>query len=675
MDIRARFLAGCRTFYARLPFVFWVVLALSFAPRVFAATIALGETTATPGQSQVTLPLSLAVGSGEQISAFSVDVYFDTSAVSWQSVTLEPGISALGKQVQTNVLAPGHVRMIIYGMDQQVFSGGLLGQCVVQISGSAPVGSTMLNLQSGLGTTPTGSESVMSLSDGRVWIESPAPGDPFMEVGGQVVIEAEHYHNKIARNGADWVGDTAQAGAGGSAYLVASPNAGLNINTGYATTSPELVYNVNFATPGTYHVWVRGLGSTGDDDSAHLGVDGGAVASADRIANFGTAWTWSQDTMDAVPATIVISAPGLHTIHVWMREDGFLIDRLLLTTDSSVPSGVGPAESAHGSAAPPPPPPADTTPPVISAVAASNITQIAATIGWTTDEPADSQVEYGPTTSYGQTTALDASLNTAHSVSLSGLTAGGTYHFRVHSSDAAGNPAVGSDATFITAAPLPVATPTITPAGGVFTGSASVTLATVTSGAEIRYTTNGLTPTAGSTLYAGAFTLNSSATVRVLALKAGMADSAVTSAAFTINPVVIPPTPAAITLTAVQTSAVSTNWNTSGTERYSWVAPVWLEYRVDFGAAAGNWLAAMTAINYKGNVPSTYTFNIDVYVDGGYKGTIKVPGSATLAQTGSKVFAMPSGVHTVRFVWTNDYYQAARYDANIRVKSVSFTPQ
>ena len=82
---------------------------------------------------------------------------------------------------------------------------------------------------------------------------------------------------------------------------------------------------------------------------------------------------------------------------------------------------------------------ADTTPPAISALAVSGITANSATITWTTSEPADTQVEYGTTASYGLTTALNPALVTSHSQQLTGLQANTLYHYRVRSRDAAGN--------------------------------------------------------------------------------------------------------------------------------------------------------------------------------------------------------------------------------------------
>jgi Bacterial Ig domain/Purple acid Phosphatase, N-terminal domain/Fibronectin type III domain/Bacterial Ig-like domain len=92
----------------------------------------------------------------------------------------------------------------------------------------------------------------------------------------------------------------------------------------------------------------------------------------------------------------------------------------------------------------------DTTPPVISAVAASSISTSGATISWTTDEASDSQVDYGLTTAYGSTSALNSNLVTAHAATLTGLASATLYHFRVRSRDAAGNLATSADFTLTT---------------------------------------------------------------------------------------------------------------------------------------------------------------------------------------------------------------------------------
>jgi hypothetical protein len=101
----------------------------------------------------------------------------------------------------------------------------------------------------------------------------------------------------------------------------------------------------------------------------------------------------------------------------------------------------------------------DTTPPVISGLAATNIAQTSATIIWSTDEPATSQVEYGLDTTYGSKTTLDSSKLTSHSQNLGGLTASTTYHLRVDSADVAGNMATSADYAFTTLAPIPDTTP------------------------------------------------------------------------------------------------------------------------------------------------------------------------------------------------------------------------
>jgi hypothetical protein len=154
----------------------------------------------------------------------------------------------------------------------------------------------------------------------------------------------------------------------------------------------------------------------------------------------------------------------------------------------------------------------------------------------------------------------------AQNVSLSSATTGATIYYTVdgstptHSSSVYSAPIVvnGSSLTIrafasatayqdspivvgtyqIQSATSPAATPTFTPASGTsFSSTLSVSIADATSGAAIYYTTNGSTPTTGSQLYSGPFTISASATVNAIATASGYSESAQGSANYIYSPV------------------------------------------------------------------------------------------------------------------------------------------
>lgn len=97
---------------------------------------------------------------------------------------------------------------------------------------------------------------------------------------------------------------------------------------------------------------------------------------------------------------------------------------------------------------------ARTTAPVLSFIIPTGMNNSARII-WNTDEPSTSQVEWGTDTNYGNKTTANSTMVTSHLMTVTGLTQGATYHFRVYSTDSAGNQAVSSDQWFKTS-PLPV---------------------------------------------------------------------------------------------------------------------------------------------------------------------------------------------------------------------------
>src|SRR6202007_3044003 len=80
-----------------------------------------------------------------------------------------------------------------------------------------------------------------------------------------------------------------------------------------------------------------------------------------------------------------------------------------------------------------------------------------------------------------------------------------------------------------------VSPPALSPVGGTYTSSVTVTITDSTSGTTIYYTTDGSTPTTASTPYSSPITLSQSATVKAIAAASGMTRSNVASATYTTD--------------------------------------------------------------------------------------------------------------------------------------------
>ena len=234
---------------------------------------------------------------------------------------------------------------------------------------------------------------------------------------------------------------------------------------------------------------------------------------------------------------------------------------------------------------------ADTTPPTISSVTASSLSSSGATITWTTDEAADTQVDYGTTAGYGSSTSLNAALVASHSQTLTGLSAGTLYHYRVKSRDAAGNLATSTDYTFTTPAAADTTPPTIS---GVTASSLS------SSGATITWTTNeaadtqvdyGITAGYGSSTSLNA-ALVASHSQTLTGLNAGTlyhyrvksrdaAGNLATSTDYTFTTLAAadttPPTISGVTASSLSSSGATITWTTNEAA----------DTQVDYGTTAG----------------------------------------------------------------------------------------
>ncbi len=101
--------------------------------------------------------------------------------------------------------------------------------------------------------------------------------------------------------------------------------------------------------------------------------------------------------------------------------------------------------------------------------------------------------------------------------------------------DANSCPTIAGDLTGSYTITMKAATPLISLPTGTYTNQQSVTITTTTSGATIKYTTDGSTPSqSNGTLYSGAVIINTSSTLKAIAYKTAFTNSDVSSSNYTI---------------------------------------------------------------------------------------------------------------------------------------------
>lgn len=187
------------------------------------------------------------------------------------------------------------------------------------------------------GSCPDG----MSCAGGLCWSEPPAEWDaapaPDAPVDATSPV-AEH-----AREAEDFDEFTPLLGTAGSAqwterddfpsasgsYLIALPNDGVDcLDEPPTDCGALLVYQLPEMVPGTYYLHLRSSAASPMDDSLFYGVDGALIDFADLPD--GTAWAWRRHTLG-----VLDQAP--HDLHIWVREDGAAIDRLVLSQSTVSP--------------------------------------------------------------------------------------------------------------------------------------------------------------------------------------------------------------------------------------------------------------------------------------------------------------------------------------------------
>lgn len=130
-----------------------------------------------------------------------------------------------------------------------------------------------------------------------------------------------------------------QSDTGNSVY---SPDLGEKwpqLGNDFRENAPELVYKIDFTTPGPYYIWARIRRVDYDSEHLYYSTDthynGGWMSQTWRIAD-DEKWAWYKlGVVGTSQSWQVPITEGTHTLNLWMRHDGMQIDRIYMTTDAS----------------------------------------------------------------------------------------------------------------------------------------------------------------------------------------------------------------------------------------------------------------------------------------------------------------------------------------------------
>ena len=162
-------------------------------------------------------------------------------------------------------------------------------------------------------------------------------------VDGLVVIEAEDFTLQVeATDGSAWKEVTVPDNYSGTGAMQATPPEyeEHKPQNNAQSNAPMLVYTVEFVKADPVYVWARASHADGFTDSVWFGKNG-VIEGTSPLSFFDDEhevlndWLYIHLLMDGGEAVLDIPKVGLYTFDLYMREPSFVIDKIVLTTNSN----------------------------------------------------------------------------------------------------------------------------------------------------------------------------------------------------------------------------------------------------------------------------------------------------------------------------------------------------
>ncbi len=157
-----------------------------------------------------------------------------------------------------------------------------------------------------------------------------------------VVMEAENFTENIPNGFDEWLFTQEPENYSGEGAMLAVSDGPFATAAEALEGSPMLIYTVYFYETGPHYIWARAAYSAdnkGGTDSYHAGLDVGIPESGTFLnfeETFGDSiqgnWMWiNWSNPTGGQAYVDVGSVGVHEFVVYIRENGFSIDKIVLT--------------------------------------------------------------------------------------------------------------------------------------------------------------------------------------------------------------------------------------------------------------------------------------------------------------------------------------------------------
>jgi len=154
-----------------------------------AATLTVGSKSATPGETEVSVPLSLVSGPGEEVSGIQCDILFDADVLSLPEVAAGPAAIAAVKELNFENVNEGRVRVIIAGLNRNSVSDGVVAYALFDIADNAAGSEQRVVLEAVLLSSCYGVEVPSEAVSGSITIAGGSQTAP-TDVNGDYIVNS-----------------------------------------------------------------------------------------------------------------------------------------------------------------------------------------------------------------------------------------------------------------------------------------------------------------------------------------------------------------------------------------------------------------------------------------------------------------------------------------------------